>query len=113
MTLTASEQGQTVASSFQTPELFIIAPEMEKHMHVFASVDEADIGQILSAQRRNPKLQFLRSVNPIGVLQSISSDAQVCVQGIGLTAYDIVSEGLRAAPGCAPRASSSPVAAYG
>ena len=32
------------------PEPFIIAPEMEKHMHVFASVDEADIGQILKAQ---------------------------------------------------------------
>src|SRR5262249_30652594 len=35
------DPGQTVAASFQTPELFIIAPEMEKHMYVFASVDEA------------------------------------------------------------------------
>ena len=40
------DPGQTVASSFQTPELFIIAPDMDKHMHVYASVDEADIGQI-------------------------------------------------------------------
>jgi len=54
--------------------------------------DEQLAGQILSAQRKNPRLQFFRSVNPIGVLQSISSDAQVCVQGIGLTAYDIISE---------------------
>src|SRR5207249_32684 len=44
------DEGQTVAASFQTPELFVIAPEMEEHMHVFASVDEADIGQIRRAQ---------------------------------------------------------------
>ena len=40
------DPGQTVAASFQTPELFIVAPDMDKHMHVFASVDEADIGLI-------------------------------------------------------------------
>jgi uncharacterized NAD(P)/FAD-binding protein YdhS len=48
--------------------------------------------QVTSAQRRNPKLQYLRSVNPISILQSICSDALVCVHGIGLTAYDIISE---------------------
>src|SRR5439155_14658518 len=31
------DRGQTVAASFQTPELFIIAEEMDKHVHVFAS----------------------------------------------------------------------------
>ena len=48
--------------------------------------------QVLSGQRKNPRLQFLRSVHPIHALQSISSDAQVCIQGMGLTAYDVVSE---------------------
>jgi uncharacterized NAD(P)/FAD-binding protein YdhS len=48
--------------------------------------------QVLAGQRKNPKLRFLRSISPISVLQSICSDAQVCVQGMGLTAYDIVSE---------------------
>jgi len=48
--------------------------------------------QVLSGRRENPKLQFFSSVNPIGVLQSVGSDAQVYVQGMGLTAYDIVSE---------------------
>src|SRR5262249_25407993 len=31
------DPGQTVAASFQTPELFIIAPDMDKYMNVHAS----------------------------------------------------------------------------
>src|SRR5262249_30336799 len=46
------DPGQTVAASFQTPELFIVAPEMDKHMYVYASVDEADIGLIYKAQKK-------------------------------------------------------------
>jgi HlyD family secretion protein len=52
------DPGQTVAASFQTPELFIIAPEMDKHMYVYASVDEADIGQIRTAQQRGRVVKF-------------------------------------------------------
>jgi len=52
------EAGQTVASSFATPELFVIAPELDKHMHVFASVDEADIVQILTAQEQKRPVTF-------------------------------------------------------
>jgi HlyD family secretion protein len=44
------DPGQTLAAQFQTPELFIVAPEMDKKMHIFASVDEADIGLIRRAQ---------------------------------------------------------------
>ena len=44
--------GQTLAAQFQTPELFTIAPEMEKKMHIFAAVDEADIGMIQQAQQK-------------------------------------------------------------
>jgi HlyD family secretion protein len=52
------DPGQTVAASFQTPELFTIAPEMEKHMYVYASVDEADIGQIRAAQKQAMVVKF-------------------------------------------------------
>src|SRR5207249_1173930 len=52
------DPGQTVAASFQTPELFIVAPDMDKHMHVFASVDEADIGEIRTAQERGRSVKF-------------------------------------------------------
>ena len=39
------EEGQTVASSFQTPELFKIAEDLTK-MQIEAKISEADIGQI-------------------------------------------------------------------
>lgn len=52
------DEGQTVAASFQTPELFVIAPEMDKRMYVFASVDEADIGDIQKAKKRGKLVKF-------------------------------------------------------
>jgi HlyD family secretion protein len=52
------DRGQTLAAQFQTPELFIIAPDMDKKMHVFASVDEADIGLIIKAQERGLPVEF-------------------------------------------------------
>ncbi|HZZ81270.1 MAG TPA: efflux RND transporter periplasmic adaptor subunit [Gemmataceae bacterium] len=52
------DPGQTVAASFQTPELFTIALEMDKHMHVYASVDEADIGMIRAAKARQQHVRF-------------------------------------------------------
>ncbi|MFZ5518971.1 MAG: efflux RND transporter periplasmic adaptor subunit [Candidatus Zhuqueibacterota bacterium] len=43
------EEGQTVAASFQTPTLFIIAEDLTK-MEIHAQVDESDIGQIKTGQ---------------------------------------------------------------
>jgi HlyD family secretion protein len=42
--------GQTVAASFSTPTLFVIAKDITK-MQVQASVDEADIGNVADSQR--------------------------------------------------------------
>jgi HlyD family secretion protein len=58
------DPGQTVAASFQTPELFIVAPDLRKEMYVFASVDEADIGQIREAQRRGQPVRFTVDAYP-------------------------------------------------
>ncbi|MCQ2252551.1 MAG: efflux RND transporter periplasmic adaptor subunit [Bacteroidales bacterium] len=44
------EEGQTVASSFSTPTLFVIAKDL-KNMQVEANVDEADIGQVKVGQK--------------------------------------------------------------
>ena len=44
------EEGQTVASSFSTPELFIIAQDLTD-MRVIADIDEADIGGVKEGQR--------------------------------------------------------------
>jgi HlyD family secretion protein len=58
------DPGQTVAASFQTPELFIVAPDMRKEVRVFASVDEADIGQIRAAQRTGQPVRFTVDAYP-------------------------------------------------
>ena len=47
------DPGQTVAAQFQTPVMFVVAPDLEKKVYVYASVDEADIGLIRDAQNRN------------------------------------------------------------
>ncbi len=44
------EEGQTVAASFNTPELFTIAKDL-KNMQVIADVDEADIGEVTEGNR--------------------------------------------------------------
>ena len=46
----AVEEGQTVASSFNTPELFVIAKDLTD-MRVIANIDEADIGGVKEGQR--------------------------------------------------------------
>lgn len=45
----AVEPGQTVAASFQAPELFVLAEDLRK-MQVLAAIDEADIGQVRVGQ---------------------------------------------------------------
>ena len=45
----AVDQGQTVAASFSTPNLFTIGNDM-RQMQVQANVDEADIGQVRKGQ---------------------------------------------------------------
>ena len=46
----AVEEGQTVAASFNTPELFTIAKNLTD-MRVIADVDEADIGDVREGER--------------------------------------------------------------
>jgi HlyD family secretion protein len=43
------EPGQTVAASFSTPTLFIVAEDLSQ-MEIYAEVDESDIGQIKEGQ---------------------------------------------------------------
>jgi HlyD family secretion protein len=58
------DPGQTLAAQFQTPEMFIVAPDMSKEMHVMASVDEADIGLIRKAQDKKNPVQFTVDAYP-------------------------------------------------
>jgi len=56
--------GQTLAAQFQTPEMFVVAPEMDQRMHIYASVDEADIGLIRKAQESGQLVRFTVDAYP-------------------------------------------------
>jgi HlyD family secretion protein len=58
------DPGQTVASQFQTPVLFVVAPDLEKRVYVQAKVDEADIGMIREAQSRKEPVTFAVDAYP-------------------------------------------------
>lgn len=58
------DPGQTLAAQFQTPELFIVAPDLREKVHVFASVDEADIGLIQQARKDRRPVTFTVDAHP-------------------------------------------------
>lgn len=58
------DPGRTLAAQFQTPELFVLAPELRKKVHVFASVDEADIGLIQDAKQKAKPVSFTVDAHP-------------------------------------------------
>lgn len=64
------EEGQTVAASFTTPRMFIIAEDLSK-MQILADVDESDIGYIKDSMevrftvQTYPEEQFLGLVSQI------------------------------------------------
>jgi len=63
------DTGQTLAAQFQTPEMFVLAIDMDKHMHVFASVDEADIGMIMQAKDAGQPVEFTVDAWPGEIFQ--------------------------------------------
>jgi len=63
------DPGQTLAAQFQTPELFIVAPQMREKMHVYASVDEADIGLIRAAKEAGQPVHFTVDAYPEDLFQ--------------------------------------------
>lgn len=63
------DPGQTLAAQFQTPRLFVVAPNMREKMYVYASVDEADIGLIREAQQRGATVEFTVDAYPDDLFQ--------------------------------------------
>jgi HlyD family secretion protein len=51
-------EGQTLAATFQVPELFVVAPDLKSEIRIIAAVDEADIGLVSEAQRRKLPVWF-------------------------------------------------------
>ena len=58
------DPGQSLASAYQTPVLFVVAPDLEKRVYVLASVDEADIGLIRDAKARKQPVTFAVEAYP-------------------------------------------------
>lgn len=78
------DPGQTLAAQFQTPELFIVAPDLRKEVHILASVDESEIGLIQKAKKESrpvtftvdthPDELFAGSINQIRLSSSVDSN---------------------------------------
>ena len=71
------DPGQTVAAQFQTPVLFVVAPDLEKQVYIYASVDEADIGQIRAAQARNEPVTFTVDAYPKDIFEGKISQVRL------------------------------------
>jgi HlyD family secretion protein len=91
--------GQTVASSFNTPTLFIIAKDITK-MQVQAAVDEADIGNVKSGQSVDfsvdafPNSTFTGRVREIRLQPIVSANVVTYT-----TIIDAPNEDLKLKPG--------------
>ena len=64
------EEGQTVAASFTTPRMFIIAEDLSK-MQILADVDESDIGYIKDGMEVRFKVQTYPEMEFYGTVSQI------------------------------------------
>ncbi|MCR4920773.1 MAG: efflux RND transporter periplasmic adaptor subunit [Bacteroidaceae bacterium] len=93
------EEGQTVASSFNTPTLFTIARDLTD-MRVIADVDEADIGEVKDGQR----VTFTVDAFPDDVFQgTVTQVRQQATTESNVVTYEVVisapNEDLKLKPG--------------
>lgn len=80
------EEGQTVASSFNTPTLFKIAQDLT-NMRVIADVDEADIGEVKEGQR----VTFTVDAFPNDVFEgSVTQVRQQATTESNVVTYEVV-----------------------
>ncbi len=80
------EEGQTVAASFNTPELFLIAQDLT-NMQVIADIDEADIGEV----REGSRVEFAVDAYPEDVFNgSVTQVRQVATTESNVVTYEVV-----------------------
>jgi HlyD family secretion protein len=80
------EEGQTVASGFETPTLFTIAQDLTD-MEVVADVDEADIGQVAVGQR----VEFTVDAYPDDVFNGTVQQVRLeATTSTSVTTYEVV-----------------------
>ena len=82
----AVEEGQTVAASFNTPELFTIAQDLTD-MRVIADIDEADIGGVKEGQR----VTFTVDAFPVDQFEgSVTQVRQQATTESNVVTYEVV-----------------------
>lgn len=85
------DEGQTLAAQFQTPELFVIAPDLQKKVHVFASVAEKEIGVIQKAQAEQRRVTFTVDAHPDRLFEGEIEQIRVSsTEDQGVVTYPVV-----------------------
>ncbi|MDX1962292.1 MAG: efflux RND transporter periplasmic adaptor subunit [Pirellulales bacterium] len=98
------EEGQTVVASFQSDTLFVVAPDLKKKIHIYAAVDEADIGLIRAAEEANELVQFTVDSYPDDLFEGrIEQIRKSPTTNQGVVTYTVVvaaaNEQLKLLPG--------------
>ena len=101
------DAGQTIASSFQAPELFIIAKDL-KQMQIEASVDENDIGQIKKGQRVRFTVQAYPDLSFEGTTRQVRLQPETVQNVVNYTVVvDVANEKGLLLPGMTATSASS------
>lgn len=98
------DEGQTLAAQFQAPELFTVAVDLDKRVHVHASVDEMEIGQVQKAQEEGRPVFFTVDAHPEDLFQgTIYQIRMSSTETQGVITYPVVisaaNEDLKLLPG--------------
>ncbi len=70
------QPGQTLAAQFQTPELFIVGVGLREKMHIFADVDESEIGMIRDAEKSKQPVSFTVNAYPDDVFHGMIEEVR-------------------------------------
>lgn len=81
----AIERGQTVAASLQSPELFVIAQNLND-MQVDASIDESDIGRVKAGQKATFTVDAFAGQTFEGEVRQVRNAAQTVANVVTYTA---------------------------
>ncbi len=87
------EPGNTVAASFQAPELFLLAEDLSQ-MELHVSLDEADVGQVKAGQKASftvdawPSQSFSADVRKVYLYPSIENNVVTYTTVLGVNNTD-------------------------
>lgn len=85
------EPGQTLASTFQTPELFVIGVGMREKMHIYADVDESEIGLIRNAEKNEQPVTVTVNAYPDDLFEGIIEEVRFsAVETQSVVTYPVV-----------------------